>query len=126
MVACACVTGMAVLLSWMPLYEKTQGDPWVIRVAGRLPAQTESPDDRLIALGAHLMQVCEQPSPLSDHHEQAATARVVVTGRAEMLGEVLDAFREQCDLDLGRTAVLLVAAVGLDQLTLGCGRGGRH
>src|SRR6267143_815776 len=92
----------------------------------RLPPQTEAPDDRLIALGALLMQVCEQPPPLSDHAEQAATARVVVSGRAKMLGQVLDALREQCDLDFRGPGVLVVATVRRDQLTLGVGRGGRH
>src|SRR5690242_10290590 len=91
-----------------------------------LPAQTESPEDLLVTLRALLVQVSEQTPSLSDHLEQAAAAGVVVRSRAEMLGQVLDAFREQCDLDLWRTAVLVVAAVGLDQLTLGCGRGGRH
>src|SRR6266849_1438962 len=95
-------------------YEKTQAPAWVIRIAGSLPPQTESPDDRLVALGALLMQVGEQPPPLSDHAEQAATARAVVLGRAEMIGQVLDAVREQCDLDLRGSGILLVATVCLD------------
>src|SRR2546428_967176 len=100
-------------------YEKTQGVPWVTLIARPLSAQTEPPDDRLVTLGALLVQICEQSPSLSDHLEQAAAARIVVSRRAEMLGQVFDALREQCDLDLGRTAVLLVAPVGLDQLTLG-------
>src|SRR2546428_2922669 len=107
-------------------YEKPQGRPWVTRLAGSLPAQTEAPEDRLIALGALLMQVREQPPPLSDHREQAATARTVVSCRSEMLGQVLDALGEECDLDFGGTAVLVVAAVRRDDLALIRGRGGRH
>ena len=44
-----------------------------------------------------------QPPPLPDHRKQAATARVVVTSRAEMLGQVRDALGEQSDLDFRRT-----------------------
>jgi len=107
-------------------YEKTQGLPWVTRLAGSLPAQTKAPEHCLIALGALLVQVREQPPPLSDHAEQAVAALVVITRRAEILGQVLDALGEECDLDFGGTAVLVVAAVGRDDLALIRGRGGRH
>src|SRR5207244_10770625 len=45
-------------------YEKTQGLPWVTRLAGSLPAQTKAPEHCLIALGALLVQVREQTPPL--------------------------------------------------------------
>jgi hypothetical protein len=72
------------------------------------------------------MQVGEEPPPLSDHLKQAAPTGIVVAGCSEMFGQMLDALREDCDLDLRRTGVFVVAPVGLDDLTLGCRRSGRH
>ena len=72
------------------------------------------------------MQVGEEPPPLSDHLEQTATTGIVVARCAKVFGQMLDALREDCDLDLRRTGVFVVASVGLDDLTLGCRRSGRH
>jgi len=100
-------------------YEKTQEFPWVFRSTRAVsPSQTESPDDVLVSLWASSVQVGEQPSALTDHREQAATTRVVVAGRAQMLGEVLDALGQERDLDLRRAGVLLLTAVGRDHLVL--------
>src|SRR5207245_3068171 len=83
---------------------------------GGSPPQTESPEDLLVALRALSVQIGEEPSPLADHHEQTATARAVVVCGPQMLGEVLDPLGEDGDLDLRRTGVLRIAAVGRDDL----------
>src|SRR5437773_2765218 len=109
MVAWERVTGMWLLISGA--YDNTQGFPWVFRSTRAVsPSQTESPDDVLVSLWASSVQVGEQPSALTDHREQAATTRVVVAGRAQMLGEVLDALGQERDLDLRRAGVLLFTA----------------
>jgi hypothetical protein len=43
---------------------------------------------------------------------------VVVGVRLEMVGEVIDSFAEDCDLDFGRSRVLVVQAVSLDDTRL--------
>src|SRR2546421_4892695 len=80
------------------------------------PSQTESPDDFLVSLRASAVQVGEQPSALSDHAEQPAATRVVVAGRAQMVGEVLDTLGKERDLDLRRARVLVFTAVRRDHL----------
>ena len=64
------------------------------------PTKSEASDDLLIALGTLPVKVREQPPALSDHHEQSAPAVIVVRGRAEMLGQMLDPLSEERDLDL--------------------------
>src|SRR5207249_5046729 len=91
----------------------------------RLPPQTESPDDLLVAFRAPTVQVGEQPSALSDHREQPPPAGVVTAGGPQMLGEVLDPLREERDLDLRRAGVFGVAAVRGDHLGL-VGKGRRR
>jgi hypothetical protein len=44
---------------------------------------------------------------------------VVVGVRFEMVGEVIDPFAEDRNLDLGRSGVLLMQAVGVDRGRLG-------
>src|SRR5882762_3703696 len=82
------------------------------------PSHTESPDDLLVSIRASAVQVGEQPSALSDHAEQPATACVVVAGGAQMFGEVLDPLGQERDLDLRRAGVLVVTAVRRDHLIL--------
>src|SRR6267143_1108082 len=82
------------------------------------PSQTESPDDFLVSLRASAVQVGEQPSALSDHAEQPATAGVVVAGGAQMFGEVLDPLGQERDLDLRRAGVLFITTVRRDHLFL--------
>lgn len=91
-----------------------------------LPPEPEPADDRLVALRAGPVEVSEEPSPLADHHEQAAATVVVVACLAKMLGQMLDAFGEERDLYLRRPRVGVVAAVRADDLTLIRRRSERH
>src|SRR5438876_11566975 len=100
-------------------YKKVGGRcPPAPAAALRLPPQTESPDDLLVAFRAPTVQVGEQPSALSDHREQPPPAGVVTAGGPQMLGEVLDSLREEGDLDVRRAGVFGVAAVRGDHLGL--------
>src|SRR5688572_20908035 len=83
-----------------------------------LASDPELLDDDAIPLGFPVSQILQQPSPLADEHQQA-TARVMVLRVAlEMLGQAVDAFRQQRDLHLGRTGVALVGTELLDQALL--------
>src|SRR5512141_2333704 len=65
-----------------------------------LAAQSEAADDGAIAGVVLAHQVRKQPPSLPDELEQTAT-RVIVLGKGtQMLGQALDPFRQERDLDL--------------------------
>src|SRR6184192_4725065 len=82
------------------------------------PADSELVDERAVALGVLVLEVLEQPSALADQHQEA-TPRVVVLGvLLEVIGETVDPFRQERDLDLRRPGVARVDAELLDQAPL--------
>src|SRR5437773_9901856 len=82
------------------------------------PADSELVDERAVALGGLVLEVLEQPSALADQHQEA-TPRVVVLGvLLEVIGETVDPFRQERDLDLRRPGVARVDAELLDQAPL--------
>ena len=65
------------------------------------PPEPELGDDRPVPVDVGPLQIVQQAAPLADQLEQPA-ARVVVMGvRFQMVGEVIDPFAEDGDLDLG-------------------------
>jgi hypothetical protein len=83
------------------------------------PPEPELGDDSPVALDVGALQVVQQPATLADELEQPAPRVVVVGVRLEVVGEVIDPFAEDCDLDLGRPGVLLTEAIGVDDARLG-------
>src|ERR1035438_4849426 len=78
------------------------------------PWWPEALDQDRVALLALLLEVVEQAAALADHDHEAAAAVVVLGVGLEVLGEVVDALREDRDLDLRRTGVRLVLLVVVD------------
>jgi len=74
-------------------------------------AQTECLDERLIASFALALEVGEQLAALANHHEEAATAVLVLFVRFEMVCQGSDALREDSDLHFWTTRVLAVTTV---------------
>src|ERR1700691_6517314 len=74
-------------------------------------AQPQAVDQRLVALGVDALQVIERRTPLADHDQQAAAGMEVLSMGRQMLGELLDAFAQNRDLDFGRSGVALFARV---------------
>src|SRR3954469_7392074 len=64
-----------------------------------LPPQTELLDEGAVALDVALLQVLQKPTATADQLEQAAARVVVLRGPAERLGKLLNASRQQRDLD---------------------------
>jgi hypothetical protein len=64
------------------------------------------------------LQVLKEPAPAADELEQPAPRVVVLGVRAEMLRQLVDAPRQQCDLDLRRAGVGVASAVLADDLAL--------
>jgi len=85
----------------------------------RSPPEPELGDDGSVALDVGALQVIQQPAPLADQLEQPTPRVVVVSVRFEMVGEVIDPLAEDRDLDFGRSGVLVVQTVGLDDARLG-------
>jgi hypothetical protein len=82
------------------------------------PPEPELGDDSPVALDVGALQVVQQPATLADQLEQPAPRVVVVGVRLEVVGEVIDPFAEDGDLDFGRSGVLLIEAVRLDDARL--------
>ncbi len=70
------------------------------------------------------MQVVEQPAALTNQLEQTSARMMIFRVGAEMRGKLLDARREQSDLNLGRSAIGGGTSVGLDYFPFaGCRKG---
>jgi len=65
------------------------------------PPEPELGDDRSVSVDVCPLQIVQQAAPLADQLEQPAPRIVVVGVRFQMVGEVIDPFAEDCDLDLG-------------------------
>lgn len=65
-----------------------------------LSAKSELGDQCSVPLYVLSAEVVEEPSPLTDHHQQAATTVMVVAMLTEVLGEVVDSLRDQGYLNL--------------------------
>src|SRR5262245_12278106 len=74
-------------------------------------AQAETVDERLVACRIRLLQIVEQLAALIDHLEQSPAGVMVARVCGEVLGESLDACRQQRDLDLRRACVVRAVAV---------------
>ena len=81
-------------------------------------AQFQLLRDRLIAAEVNRLQIFEQAAALADHHQQPASRAVVFFVGLQMLGQMVDALREQRDLHVRRTRVLGVRLELVNSLCL--------
>ena len=100
----------------------TDGSKRTAPLRGPLATKTESCDERAVPLNVFLAQVPQLPTPLADEPEQPAPRVEVVLVQAKVLGEVLDAFGEDGDLDPRRACVLVVLPEFRDHVALGSER----
>src|SRR5579862_5266608 len=80
---------------------------------------------RLVARFVRLAQVVEQRTPRRHQLQQTAPRMIVLHMRLEVLGEVIDAFRQDRDLNLGGAGIACLGSTGLDDSRLAL-RGNRH
>src|SRR4051794_37529390 len=83
-----------------------------------LAAQPQPLDERAVALHVFVFQVAEQSPTTTDELQKATLGVEVVLVGLHVLGEVVDAAGQQCDLDLGRSGVTGAGAVLVDDLLL--------
>ena len=74
----------------------------------QLFTDTESGNDRTVALNVNLLKVCQEIASVTDHLEKAAARMMILRMLLEMLCQVADSLGENSDLDLRRTGVTLV------------------
>src|SRR5436190_16396238 len=93
---------------------KTRG-PHLLRPRGhgyaRLVTESKVLDELPVGFELGTLHVVQEPTALSDEPEQALASVVILLVRSEMLGQVVDPFRENGDLNLGRTGIGLVGPV---------------
>jgi hypothetical protein len=82
------------------------------------PADSELVDDGAISLCVLVLEVLEETAALTDEHQQTPPGVVVLAVQLEMVGQAIDALREERDLHLGRPGIALVDAELLDQALL--------
>jgi len=69
-------------------------------------AQLQLFGDRLITSQINILQISEQAAALADHDQKPAARAVVFFVGLQMLGQMVDAMREQRDLHVRRARVL--------------------
>ena len=80
--------------------------------------------ERVITLGFGAVEVVEQAPTAADHGEKASAGGEVLHGMLKVSRKVVDSLREECDLHVGGTRVLVVETVAGDDLAFrGCGHG---
>jgi hypothetical protein len=82
-----------------------------IAIGGILSAEAESGYQRAVAVGIVAGEVIQEASPPAHHHQQPATRVVISLVLAEMIGKLVDARRQESNLDLWRSSVSLVGTV---------------
>src|SRR5579872_901491 len=82
-------------------------------------------DQRLVARFVLPLQVVEERTARGDHFQQTAARMVILHVALEMIGEVVDAFRQDRNLNLGRAGVAGLVGILLDDFRFAfCGN--RH
>ena len=81
-------------------------------------AQFQFLRDHLVTAQIRGLQIIEQAAALADHHEQPATRAVILFVALQMLGQMVDALRQQRDLHVRRTRVLVVRLKLFNRLCL--------
>src|SRR5262249_9650744 len=76
-----------------------------------LPPEAQLGDQGSVPLDVVAPEVVEQPTPPTHHHQQPTTRVMVLRVDLQVLREVVDPLRQECDLHLRGAGVGLVAVV---------------
>jgi hypothetical protein len=97
-----------------PLLRVNVGSGRLLPAGDDLPAKPELADESSVTLDVLTSHVLEQTATPSDHTKQASARVVILRMSLEVLGQLGDTAREDCDLDLRRTRVAFGAGVVRD------------
>jgi hypothetical protein len=84
----------------------------------RLATKSETLNERTVTRNVNVGEVTEETAALADEEEKSATRVVVVLVLLEVLGQILDARGEQCNLNLRGSSVTGVRCVFFDDRLL--------
>src|SRR5258706_8993822 len=84
-----------------------------------LATQTVLLNDLAIALDVDVSSVVEHSTSTADQHQEATTTVVVLLVALQVLGQLVDPCREQCDLHFRGTSVAVVHLVRVDRVLFG-------
>jgi hypothetical protein len=88
----------------------------IMLIVGLIP-QAQFLDDLAVIVDISALQVVEQTATLSDHLEESTTTVVILFVSAEMVRQIVDALREQRNLNASRSTVGLMRPMFLDGRT---------
>src|SRR5437879_10018374 len=95
-----------------------RGPPVKTRRTGRIAcpsvgllSDTELIDDDAITLVVGLLEVIEKTAPAADEFQKSAAAVVIFRVRLEMLRQIGNSVREECDLHFWGTGIAIVSGV---------------
>ena len=99
---------------------KHEGAGRVARPQGdrALLTNSELVDDRAVPLHVSLLEVVKKPAAATDELQQAAARVMVLRVGLEMLGEVGNAVREECDLHFWRPGIGVMNPIRVDEVRL--------
>ena len=66
-----------------------------------LLTQLEFLRHRLVTTHVRGVQIIQEPPPFADHHEQSAPGAVIFAVFLQMVGQMVNSFGEQRNLDIG-------------------------
>jgi len=92
----------------------------------RLAAQAEPFDQGLVAALVDLLDIVEQAATGRNKLEQTAAGMVILAMALEVFGEVGNAFRQDGNLNFGRTGIVRLDCIFLDQSGFALGRNRRR
>ena len=73
-----------------------------------LLAKLQLPGERLVTVRVRVLEIVQQTPALADHFEQTPPRTVVLQVFLKVLGQMVDALRQQGDLNIRRSGVALV------------------
>jgi hypothetical protein len=84
----------------------------------RLATNTETTYQSAIALDISALHIIEQTATLTNELHESTTGVMITLVYLEVLGEMSNPVRQDCDLDFGRAGVCRVSLIVLDDLLL--------
>jgi hypothetical protein len=85
-----------------------------------LLSETESLDQTSVFIVVFSLEVLQESLSPTYHLEQAPARVVIFLVGFEMIGQVVDSFSQNCDLNLGRASIIRVGPIALDYGLLVC------
>jgi len=81
---------------------------------GGLLAEMELLEDNLVAFRRGVLEVIKELAALRDHLEEPAPGRMVLDVGFQVFRQLVNALREECDLNVGTSRVFFVESEGRD------------